>query len=1262
MPSLRAAFGIVLALLVLPATGAAATGAAATGEPLIFVDRMGRDDLATLDQHGVLVFHESNAGFVARASEAERVALRGLGFTLAVIDQDGRSDGLAVLAKRPETNIESLREEARLLLERENWMLVRFASTEHAAAHPGASCLAGTVIAGEPLVPPRTRVFAPPSLRGANDALEPLPLIQKMVNGVDEAKIDQYWVEITDNPPTGTRYSLSQGCRDASDYSRGVFEELGIPVEFHEWSAADAPNVVATREGAIRPDRIAIVLGHLDDLPSSGTAPGANDNGSGSVNVLEAARAMNCYAFRNTVRYLHVTGEEQGLKGSRAYATAAFNRGDDIIAAVNMDMIGWEGDGIPSTENVDINFNGPSQWLGELFRDASIAYDTGAVVDAFFCPSLTASDHQAFWEKGYDAICGITDNENYCGRGGNYPYYHQSTDTIENNGDPSLFYGVVRTSVATLAHLAEPFKVTFDRGAYAPAGTVRVVLGDADLDTVPTSVETVDLLVTSTSEPGGELVTLTERALSSMLFDGDLPLTASPATAGDGQLSVAPGDTLSVSYVDTLDCDGATGVTYEAQAVIDGVAPAIAELAETDITDTAATIRWTTNEPATSSLLWGPVKPPQNESANADLVTEHAVTLQGLEPCTVYWYEVRSSDEAGNLAVSNDAGRYHYFETLGDFGDGLVACHAGRVSLEADAFSCADQIEIKLTDIDINASPDVADTVTVVVTSTTEPSGEPLTLTETGPNTSTFTGAMATASGAPATDGVLQTSGGDLLTASYRDADDGTGRAASSYDTALADCSGPAITGVTIEPIDHARVRVRFDTSEPGTTIVDYGPTPALGSRLEKPLLESAHTIVLSDADICDEVFFAVRSADAFGHESSLGAASPLRFQMHGIPGLYWRDGFEFGAAGWTLAGEWQSGVPQGQGGSSGAADPTAAYNRGAVLGHDLTGLGTRPGDYESNITENAWTPYLDATTWESTRLIYYRKLVTGAFDNASVWLQTSAGRPIWSSDNAALSDPDYVKQSFDIGIFADGFPALRVRFEQKSNASGFYSGWNLDEVVFKDSRTPDHAACGGCAVAPGFAGATLARDEQACAAGGVRISWDEAPAWGSGTSGTYAIYRGTDPLFVPSPATLVAAGVAGTTYVDGTAPAGEPVFYIVRAENDETCAAGPANGGVIDGNLQRVSATDTLSQLPAAAVADVMVRRVGEAHVRLDWDESAGAASYRVLRAASPEPGAFAPAGETAGAFWEDEGAAADGGTHFYLVRGVDLCGGEGP
>ena len=83
----------------------------------------------------------------------------------------------------------------------------------------------------------------------------------------------------------------------------------------------DVYNTVAEIRGTEKPDEVVIIGGHLD---SWDLGTGATDNGTGSMAVLEAARALQKLGVKpkRTIRFVLFTGEEQGLNGSRAYVKA----------------------------------------------------------------------------------------------------------------------------------------------------------------------------------------------------------------------------------------------------------------------------------------------------------------------------------------------------------------------------------------------------------------------------------------------------------------------------------------------------------------------------------------------------------------------------------------------------------------------------------------------------------------------------------------------------------------------------------------------------------------------------------------------------------------------------------------------------------------------------------------------------------------------------------------------------------------------------
>jgi chitodextrinase len=90
--------------------------------------------------------------------------------------------------------------------------------------------------------------------------------------------------------------------------------------------------------------------------------------------------------------------------------------------------------------------------------------------------------------------------------------------------------------------------------------------------------------------------------------------------------------------------------------VADATAPTISAVASGSLTQTSATVTWTTNEASDSQVEYGPTTAYGTSSTLATAkVTSHSVGLSGLTASTTYHYQVKSKDAAGNLATSADA-------------------------------------------------------------------------------------------------------------------------------------------------------------------------------------------------------------------------------------------------------------------------------------------------------------------------------------------------------------------------------------------------------------------------------------------------------------------------------------------------------------------------------------------------------------------------------------------------------------------------------
>ena len=244
----------------------------------------------------------------------------------------------------------------------------------------------------------------------------------------------------------GSRGTLSASQDDGATWNS---QTANLPPQYLRQSR----NIIASIPGRMFPERECIIVAHYDSYSNDPyvSAPGANDNASGTSAVMEAARVCRMYAFQSTVKLIAVSAEEFGMYGSTNYALAARDGGRTIVGAVNGDMIGYPIAG--DTSRLVIG----SYVTRNRLIDSALAYNARYGIGLTLVPvvDLTgASDYGPFALAGYDAldVAEGTPDEIW---GGADPYYHKTTDTMDK-----LSFGMIRRGaqlmLATLAELAVP--------------------------------------------------------------------------------------------------------------------------------------------------------------------------------------------------------------------------------------------------------------------------------------------------------------------------------------------------------------------------------------------------------------------------------------------------------------------------------------------------------------------------------------------------------------------------------------------------------------------------------------------------------------------------------------------------------------------------------------------------------------------------------------------------------------------------------------
>lgn len=309
------------------------------------------------------------------------------------------------------------------------------------------------------------------------------PKIAALVSSVSADSLKSY---LTTLVGFGTRHTLSDtisATRGIGAARRWIHSKFGqfsarcggcLEVEYDVHFAANARtrndtvrivNVIARLPGRSDPHRLIIVEGHYDSCICSvsmtdhtSDAPGANDDGSGTVAVMELARAFSKAYPRGmeaSVLFVAVAGEEQGLLGSTGLANALATRPDiRVYAALTSDIAGnihGQKGGVDSTSIrvfAGEPDDGPSRQLARYIEEVGEDYVAG--IDVRVIERLDrigrGGDHIPFWQNGIAAVRFTESLENYL-------HQHRPEDRIEYVSFPYI-QKLARINGAATANLA----------------------------------------------------------------------------------------------------------------------------------------------------------------------------------------------------------------------------------------------------------------------------------------------------------------------------------------------------------------------------------------------------------------------------------------------------------------------------------------------------------------------------------------------------------------------------------------------------------------------------------------------------------------------------------------------------------------------------------------------------------------------------------------------------------------------------------------
>ncbi|KGO82212.1 peptidase M28 [Flavobacterium cauense R2A-7] len=275
---------------------------------------------------------------------------------------------------------------------------------------------------------------------------------EKYLNSISQENIKKNLYVIASDEMQG-RNTGEPGQKKAGEYIINQYKKLGIPFpkgadsyyqkvpsEFMKKGFSpklnDSENIWAYIEGSEKPEEILVISAHYDHvgMKNGEIYNGADDDGSGTVAVMEIAKAFmeakkSGKGPKRSILFLHVTGEEHGLHGSRYYSENPLFPLKNTIADINIDMVGRR-DTLNPNDNNYIYVIGSDRLSSELhtineemnskYVNLRLDYkynDRNDPEQIYY-----RSDHYNFAKKGVPAIFFFN---------GIHEDYHKPTDEVE---------------------------------------------------------------------------------------------------------------------------------------------------------------------------------------------------------------------------------------------------------------------------------------------------------------------------------------------------------------------------------------------------------------------------------------------------------------------------------------------------------------------------------------------------------------------------------------------------------------------------------------------------------------------------------------------------------------------------------------------------------------------------------------------------------------------------------------------------------------
>ncbi|UCB53023.1 MAG: M20/M25/M40 family metallo-hydrolase [Candidatus Zixiibacteriota bacterium] len=413
----------------------------AHGAPVLIKLRLADEaDFQTATRLDVAVYHKMTSEFsgeelvIAEYEKSDLSALGDAGLSYEIVDEEPWTESYYLVSESPAAEKVNLAEYGRVLVSTETAHFMKISQENAWSVAANGYYIAKVFRRPLPLKYKSTEGTSPKGRYYDPD-------IDSYLSQIDQDSLFEWTLRLQNFQ---TRYTYTDSVLAARDWLYDKFASFGIDSlwlhhyidDVHQW------NPVATVVGTARPDKVIVVGGHYDSVVyGAGTnpyvwAPGADDNGTGTVATLEMARIVHENPLPVTVMFVPFAQEEQGLVGSWYFCEWLYYHYINVHWMINADMIAHSVDGY---QDVTIYAHSSASYFVNLMMDMANIY---TYMSPGYGGQSSGSDHYSFYQWGHDAVFAAEGDFFYGG-------WHKNFDTVDSL-DFTYMKEVVKMCLAAL--------------------------------------------------------------------------------------------------------------------------------------------------------------------------------------------------------------------------------------------------------------------------------------------------------------------------------------------------------------------------------------------------------------------------------------------------------------------------------------------------------------------------------------------------------------------------------------------------------------------------------------------------------------------------------------------------------------------------------------------------------------------------------------------------------------------------------------------